>query len=196
MNQDPFRAELEGCEAVQMRISEAADEGPALPEPIEAHLQTCPACARFAQLWLEPGAAPVRELSEPVPASASADLRGRVLASVTHDHSRNAVVPFPVQTKPRAWWHSFGKLAAALAVGALAWWMLNPKVVEKPEEQAVASFGSNSLLHTVALAEKPMHHEKEALHRAALRGGKRLHETVAWTFAMLDQHPGSSSTNQ
>ncbi len=196
MNQDPFLTEPEGCEAMQMRISEAADEGHSLPDAIETHLQTCPACARFARLWLEPGAAPVRELAEPVSVSVNADLRVRVLASVAHDHSRNAVVSFPAQSLPRPWWRNLGKLAAVLAVGALAWWMLNPKIVEKSDHETVASFSSNSLFHTVALAEKPMHHEKEALHRAALRGGKRLHETVAWTFAMLDQHPGDSTSNQ
>jgi anti-sigma factor RsiW len=64
------------CEAVQMEISNALDEGAPLPTDAQEHVATCPACAAFLGAWT----GGIDELlSAPLP-PAGLELRNAVLA--------------------------------------------------------------------------------------------------------------------
>jgi len=187
MNSDSFPLVTEGCDAIQWRISECADERLQLPGDIKTHVDSCEECAGFARAWFIREAGPARDL-EASSTEAPSELRQRIVAEVTSLLS-DAVIPFPAPRKSVRWSSVLARIAAVLAIGGLAFWLLDPHVTQREpvRSTATARIDPNTLLRNVAAIERPMTREKKALREAALDGADQLRDHLQWTFAMLEK---------
>ncbi len=178
MNPDPSFPPPEGCEACQQLISEFADLGAPLTPALQAHLQTCAECQRFAEVWFpEPPAA----LRRPVPAVDDERLRERILRAAAEPE----IIPFPATAARHVNWTAWSRRAAACLVFAgLAYWLLNPQPspVRKPGVVAIQP----TLGQSLAKAEDDTKREQQVLQTALVDGGQRVHRDVAWTMSALE----------
>lgn len=177
MNPDADSPTLEGCEAFQRQISDAADADAPLPPEIQAHLRSCADCAGFAETWFPkvPSA-----LDRPIAVSENERLRQRIL-----DAAEPEVIPFPGAADRRTAWTAWaGRIAAGLALTGLAWWLLDPthSQVKTPNNAATERTLAQSLAHT----EYRMKHEQEILQTALADGGQRVRGDVEWTLSALE----------
>ena len=179
MNDETFIPLADDCEASQRQLSDHADSGEALTPELQAHLDACPACARFAAQWLQ---GPPTELVRPVPAVAASGLRARILDAMDPPN----VVRFPGPGAPRAPWTTWlGRIAACLALAGFSYWLLNPAPTPVRPNPATAA-SAPTLTQSLAQMEDRTHHEQAVLQTALVDGGRQVRGNVAWTVSALE----------
>lgn len=178
MNPDAFSPTPEGCKAFQQQISEAADAGTPLTPEIQAHLQSCEDCLGFAKIWFPK---PPAALAESIAVANDDRLRGRILEAA----SRPEIIPFPGAAERRANWMAWsGRVAACLALMALAWWLLDPKPSRVRTPHAVAA--EPTLAQSLARMEDHTKHERQIIQTAFVDGGRHVSRDLEWTLSALE----------
>ena len=181
MSTELFSRPPEGCDAIQLQISEAADTGGPLSAEIQAHLSGCEACAHFAATWLQgppaPLARPVAEVTR------FHGLRERILNAQAAPRN---IVPFPSPasfSRPAAvvW---LGRIAACAALVGFAYWLLNPVVSPVGPDRTAAE--SPSMTRTVTRLENQRREEGEILRSAIVEGGSRVQRDATWSMSSLE----------
>ena len=177
MKQDPFLPALEGCEDFQFQLSDLADAGAAPTPELQAHLRTCPACARFAETWL-PG--PPAALARPIGSLPGDGLRARILDAA----AAPVAVPFPVPAAGgrQPWVTWLGRIAAAAAVAGFSYWLLNPATTQ-PRKRPTAT---PTLSQGLSAMENRSKREQQAVQTALVDGGREVQGNVAWSVSALD----------
>jgi anti-sigma factor RsiW len=169
---EPFSTPVAGsCEAFQWEISQALDERRTFSDSARAHLHTCPACAAFAEAWGEDGglAGPLAH----TPATDPAVAHRLVQAALATD------APARLERSPRGSRGWLFRAVAVLALGALGWWLMDPRVVPGPPPATARTTGASPVLamnRQMARLEGPMAREQAALQGAAVSGFTRLRE--------------------
>ncbi len=175
---------LFGCDAVQAQLSELADSDAPLPPDLSAHLAACPACARFAELWL--AGLPTELTLPPLATDTDNALRDRILAAAFVNPPN--VVPFSTSTNitttrpPLTFW--LGRVAAGLAVASLAYWLLDPQRSTGTRRPAVAV--APTLSQTFLKTENKSRREQRAIQAALVDGGRQVDGNVAWAVSALE----------
>ena len=184
MSTELFSRPLEGCDAVQFRISEAADTGESLPAEVQAHLGGCEACARFAGTWL-PG--PPDVLARLVAVETSSHvLRERILdAQVVPANVVRFPAPASSSRRPGVVW--LGRVAACAAFAGFAYWLLDPVVSPVGPPSWTASAGAPSMTRTVIRLEDQRREEGEILRSVVVEGGSRVQRDATWSMSSLEQ---------
>jgi hypothetical protein len=181
MNRESIQP-LAGCAGIQTRLSELSDEGGRLPADVREHLDSCEECAHFARLWVERAAEPIEDLmNEPEPISP--ELRERVLSGVHAAAARKVIRGVSFGERWAAVRRILPRIAAMAAIGAFAFWLLKPNFTQHPKP--AARLEAKVLAQAVAVMEKPMTHEQEALRQAAIAGGMQLHDTIRDSMAIF-----------
>lgn len=169
----------EECDACQQQISELADAGAALPDDLQAHVAACETCARFAGQWL-PGP-PAALAGTVVPTAADSHLRERILDAAAPQN----VVRFPEAAARRAPWAIWsGRVAAAVALGGFAYWLLNPAATPVENQSKLAS--TPTVTQEMARLEGRTKREQQLLQTAVVDGGREVDRNVAWSVSALE----------
>ena len=169
---EPFPTPVAGsCEAFQWEISQALDERRSFSDSAREHLHTCPACAAFAEVWGEDGgfAGPLAHTPAPDPAVAHRLVQAALATDVPARLERSS-------RTSRGW---LFRAVAVLALGALGWWLMDPRVVPGPPPVAAKVAGASPVLamnRQMARLEGPMAREQAALQGAAASGFGRLRD--------------------
>ena len=163
------------CDAFQWEISQALDERREVSPAARAHLRSCPHCAAFADSWSDEGV-DANRLSE-APAIDPA-VTGRIVQA-----SLAADVPARVERAPRRSGGWLFRVAAVLALGALGWWLMDPRTIAPPPSKVASTAGGKAMpvvaiSRQMARLEEPLAREQSALHGAAVTGFARLREVL------------------
>ena len=181
MSTELFSRPLEGCDAIQLQISDAADAGGSLPAEVQAHLSGCENCARFAATWF-PG--PPAVLTGPVAIETVTNvMRARILDAQA---SSGNIVRFPSSARPAgptavAW---LGRVAACVAFVGFAYWLLNPALSPVSEQRTPTA--APSIAQAVTHLEDQRRAEGEVLHSAAVEGGSQVQHAAQWSMSSLE----------
>ncbi len=182
-----FQPAPQSCDAIQMELSDFADQSPApaLPPEIREHLAHCAHCAHFARLWLNRAAAPIAAL-QVGPAPVSPTLRDNILSRAGEASATN-VVP---ASQFRAWRglgrEMLAKAAALVALAAFSYWLLQPHYVEPPPKTSAAALAPRALAQSIAAAEAPMARERDALRLDAMHGRDQLRQAIRSSFFLVE----------
>jgi hypothetical protein len=183
---------LEGCAAIQWQLSELADregveagDASFLPAELHLHLDTCEECAHFARLWLEGAGEPLAALKEQ-PAAPSLRLGNAIKQQLDAGVSGNVLVDVPFRTRNAVWLDLLSKIAATVAIGAFAFWLLKPSIVHQSSKHTAEAPASKALVQTFSAVERPMMHEREALRHAAIQGGDALRKTIHTSLVIFE----------
>jgi hypothetical protein len=181
MNRESIQP-LAGCAGIQSRLSELSDEGGRLPAEMREHLDSCEECAHFARLWVERAGEPIEDLmTEPEPISR--ELRERILSGIHAAEAGKVIRGVSFGGRWPAVPRMLPQIAAIAAIGAFAFWLLKPNFAQRPKP--AARLEAKVLEQAVAVLEKPMTHEQEALRQAAIAGGMELHDTIRDSMAIF-----------
>ncbi len=177
-NPDSSNRAAADCEAIQQLLSEKADTGAALTPELQMHVDSCAACADFAEQWL-PG--PPAALARRLPGVPDPALRERILDAAAHPN----IVDFPVPAVRRTPWATvLGRIAACLVLAGFSYWLLNPAA--SPVRPRPASPSAPMLTQGLLQMEGKTKHEQDVLRSAVAAGGSRVSSNVAWTVSALE----------
>ena len=168
------------CDAVQWEISQALDERRPFSTAAREHLPTCPHCAAFAEAWGAEGG--LVSLLDPAPALDPATAQRMMQASLAADAPAETVRPARATSAPLLRW------AAVLALGALGWWLLDPKVAPPPSGPVARNAAASptvAMSRQMARLEQPLVREQAALQGAAVDGLARVREVLDWSSGVL-----------
>jgi hypothetical protein len=163
------------CDAFQWEISQALDESRLFSSAVREHLQTCPHCAAFAESWSVEGVG-----SSPLSRAPELD---SALSSRLVQAALMADVPARVERAPRRSGGWLFRVAAVLALGALGWWLMDPRTIAPPPSKVASTTGGKTIpvvamSRQMARLEQPLGREQAALHGAAVTGFARLREVL------------------
>lgn len=182
---NPFHPPLTGRDAVQAQLSESADSGAPLTPELRAQVEADPACAEFAGTWLQ--GPPAALLAGPASGASDAALRERILDAAALPS--NVVgfspppLPLPAGHPPRTVW--LARIAAALVVSALAYWLLDPVRSTGVRRPAVAG-REPTLSQSFLQTENRSKREQQTIRTALVDGGREVNGNVAWAVSALD----------
>ena len=160
------------CEAHQWEASQALDERRTPSAETTRHLATCAECARFARLWRDGAGLAAAPAEQPA-------LTQRVVDALRHEEPAPAKFRVPL-----------ARVAAVLALAALGWWLLDPRVSPPPAKAghgsaAVAGAPAQALARQIARVEEPFGREKVALHTAMIGGVQQVRDAFTWSAGAL-----------
>lgn len=127
----------EDCDRLQEALAAALDEGRPLTAGQTAHLADCPDCRDFHAFWTR-GAG--LDLAAPLP-GAGLMLRHTILSFPAEEAAAPAAAPAPAATAtatatapaPLRWPRHWLRIAAMVALCAIAGMMLNPRRADSPQ---------------------------------------------------------------